>query len=104
MRPYQLCRECVMDTSDSKIVFDDRGICDHCRTYKVKIAPNWANGRLSSEQELRALLQCIREQGRPSDFDCIIGVSGGVDSSYLTYLAKTEFDLRPLVFHVDTGW
>jgi N-acetyl sugar amidotransferase len=49
-------------------------------------------------------LERIRKRGRGKEFDCIIGVSGGVDSSYLTYLAKTEFGLRPLVFHVDTGW
>jgi N-acetyl sugar amidotransferase len=92
-----------MDTSDPAIVFDDQGICDHCLTFRRKILPFWqtdAKGR----RELDQLCARIRVAGKGKDFDCLIGVSGGVDSSYLTYLAKMEFGIRPLVFHVDTGW
>jgi N-acetyl sugar amidotransferase len=102
-RSHQTCASCVMDTTDSKIVFDADGVCDHCRTFRTDIQPNWhtdARGRAA----LEPMLQQIRESGRGKEFDCLIGVSGGVDSSYLAYLAKTQFDLRPLVFHVDTGW
>lgn len=92
-----------MDTSDSAITFDSRGVCDHCRTFETKIKPNWhTDGR--GRQELDGLVAKIKEAGKGREFDCIIGVSGGIDSSYLTYVAKAELDLRPLVFHVDAGW
>lgn len=103
MKKPQICSNCVMDTTDSKIVFDERGVCDHCNTYYNKTLPNWntdKRGRL----ELDKIISRIRKDGRGKDFDCIIGMSGGIDSSYLTYLAKEEFGLRPLVFHVDAGW
>ena len=101
-RAYQVCTRCVMDTTDAKIAFDAQGVCDHCITFATEVVPNWhTDGR--GELELKALVQRIRAQGKGKDFDCIIGVSGGIDSSYLTYIA-TEFGLRPLVFHVDAGW
>lgn len=102
-RPYQICSNCVMDTTDSLITFDDAGICDHCRTFERTIKPNWrtdARGRA----EIERIAEGIRQEGRGRDFDCIIGMSGGIDSSYLVYLAKEELGLRPLVFHVDAGW
>ncbi|MBQ1784372.1 MAG: N-acetyl sugar amidotransferase [Gammaproteobacteria bacterium] len=102
MREYKICTQCVMDTSDSAIVFDDRGICDHCNTFHAKVKPNWHTGALG-EYEFRKLVKKIKAAGKDHDFDCIIGMSGGIDSSYLTYIA-TEFGLRPLVFHVDAGW
>lgn len=92
-----------MDTSDSKIVFDARGVCDHCNTFYGEVLPNWhTNGR--GRQELERIVSKIKQAGAGKDFDCIIGMSGGSDSSYLTYLAKQELGLRPLVFHVDAGW
>lgn len=102
-RPYQICTRCVMDTSDAKISFDAEGVCDHCRTFDSDILPNWhtdARGR----KELDDMVAQIKEAGKGRDFDCIIGMSGGIDSSYLTYVAKEELGLRPLVFHVDAGW
>lgn len=102
MRNYQICRRCVMDTTDSAIIFDDKGVCDHCNTFDTKVNPNWFTGA-RGEKELRQLVQNIKASGKGKDFDCIIGMSGGIDSSYLTYIA-TEFGLRPLVFHVDAGW
>jgi N-acetyl sugar amidotransferase len=91
-----------MDTTDSAITFDANGVCDHCRTFHAKIKPNWHTGE-RGERELRELVRTIKAAGQGKDFDCIIGMSGGIDSSYLTYIA-TEFGLRPLVFHVDAGW
>lgn len=99
---YQICSNCVMDTTDSKIVFDANGMCDHCRVFYESILPNWhtdARGRA----ELEMIVEKIKNEGRGKDFDCIMGMSGGIDSSYLTYWAK-ELGLRPLVFHVDAGW
>jgi N-acetyl sugar amidotransferase len=101
-RPYQVCTRCVMDTTDSKIVFDAAGICDHCLTFDRQVKPNWHPDE-RGRAELQALVAKIKQAGAGKDFDCIIGMSGGIDSSYLTYIA-TEFGLRPLVFHVDAGW
>jgi len=92
-----------MDTTDSAIVFDDRGICDHCNTYSTQIKPNWHTDERGGE-ELKSMVDKIRNDGKDRDFDCIIGMSGGIDSSYLTYLAKKKLGLRPLIFHVDAGW
>ena len=91
-----------MDTSDTKIQFDEHGVCDHCLTYDSQISPHWQPGT-SYTSQLDKLVSKIKHAGRGKDFDCIIGMSGGVDSSYLTYLAST-LGLRPLVFHVDSGW
>lgn len=103
MRPYQICTNCVMDTSDSRIKFDEKGVCDHCNDFYKNVLPNWhtdAKGR----NELDEIVQKIKREGKGKDFDCILGMSGGVDSSYLLHLAVTELGLRPLVFHVDGGW
>ena len=102
-RQYQICTRCVMDTTDSVITFDDGGVCDHCQTFDTQIKPNW-NIDDRSRAELGELVSKIKQSGKGKEFDCIIGVSGGIDSSYLTWLAKHEFGLRPLVFHVDAGW
>lgn len=102
-RTYQICTNCVMDTTDSAIVFDDAGICDHCNTFHTKILPNWDTGA-TGKAVLERICETIRTSGKGKDFDCIIGMSGGIDSSYLVYAAKEILGLRPLVFHVDAGW
>ena len=102
-RQYQICTTCVMDTSDSKITFDDKGVCDHCNTYYKDIEPVWNYGK-GREKELSSMADKIKASGKSKDFDCILGMSGGIDSSYLLYLAKEKLGLRPLVFHVDAGW
>ena len=98
-----ICTRCVMDTSDSLINFNDLGICDHCRTYEKKILPIWKMGE-GREDELSIIVNRIKKDGRGKDFDCILGMSGGIDSSYLLYLATEKLGLKPLVFHVDAGW
>ena len=100
---HKICSRCVMDTSDSAITFDAAGVCDHCRTYDTDIKPNWRTGD-EGRADLDAMVEKIRADGKRRDFDCIIGLSGGIDSSYLTYLASKKLGLRPLVFHVDAGW
>ena len=92
-----------MDTTDGAITFDENGVCDHCRTYYRRILPYWHTDE-RGEAEISALVEKIKHSGRGKDFDCIIGMSGGADSSYLTYVAKEKFGLRPMVFHVDAGW
>lgn len=102
-RSYKICSNCVMDTTDSKIEFDSNGVCDHCNTFYSTVLPNWHTDEKGS-QELNGLVGEIKKAGVGKDFDCIIGMSGGIDSSYLTYIAKEKLGLRPLVFHVDAGW
>ncbi|MDX6585464.1 MAG: hypothetical protein QOI10_4648 [Solirubrobacterales bacterium] len=102
-RPYQICTSCIMDTSDSNITFDQHGRCDYCNNYYDNILPNWHPDE-RGEREIMAVAEQIKRDGKDRDHDCIIGVSGGVDSSYLVVLAKEKLGLRPLIFHVDAGW
>lgn len=92
-----------MDTSDSNISFDSRGFCDYCNNYYANILPNW-HPDAYGEADMSRQMERVRKDGVGRDFDCLIGISGGVDSSYLTYLAKEKWGLRPLMFHVDAGW
>jgi N-acetyl sugar amidotransferase len=98
----KVCSNCVMDTTDSRIIFDKIGVCDHCNTFYRDILPSWKNLK-SNPNKLNKLIEKIKYIGKNNDFDCIVGMSGGIDSSYLTYLV-TQLGLRPLVFHVDAGW
>jgi N-acetyl sugar amidotransferase len=103
MRPYQICTNCVMDTTDTQIVFDEKGVCDHCHNYYNNIKPNWHTDE-KGKADLAAIIDKIKEDGKDRDFDCLMGMSGGADSSYMLHLVVKEFGLRPLVFHVDGGW
>lgn len=103
MRKFQVCTRCVMDTTDSKIVFDENGVCDHCLDFEQNVKPNWHTDE-RGDAELKKIIAKIKEDGKGRDFDCIIGMSGGADSSYLLHVAVKEYGLRPLVFHVDGGW
>ena len=102
-REYQRCTQCVMDTTDSKISFDEHGVCDHCRNFEKRIKPYW-KPKENDFEGLEKLAQEIRKAGKGRDYDCILGLSGGADSSYLAYIAKEVMHLRPLAFVVDTGW
>lgn len=102
-REYQRCTQCVMDTTDSKISFDEHGVCDHCRNFERRIKPYW-KPKKNDFEGLEKLAQEIRKAGKGRDYDCILGLSGGADSSYLAYIAKEVMNLRPLAFVVDTGW
>lgn len=102
-RPYQICTCCVMDTSDEDITFDENGICMRCKEYKERILPEWDYGR-GHEAELHDLLSSIKKSGEGKPYDCILGLSGGLDSSYMLHLAVTEWGLWPFVFHIDCGW
>ncbi len=100
---YQICTNCVMDTSDSKISFDSLGVCDHCHDYMENVLPNWHTDE-KGRRALDKIVKKIKEDGKNRDFDCIMGMSGGGDSSFMLHLAVKELGLRPLVFHVDGGW
>lgn len=92
-----------MDTSDSRIVFDAKGVCDHCNSFERDVRPHWHPDETGAAM-FRQMVERIKASGKGRDFDCIMGMSGGLDSSYLLHLAVSEFGLRPLVFHVDGGW
>lgn len=100
---YKVCARCVMDTSDPGIHFNAQGVCDHCMEFDQHVMPHWHTDE-RGRSELEALIVDIKRTGRKHDFDCILGLSGGVDSSYMLHMAVKEFGLRPLVFHVDGGW
>ncbi|MGE5355535.1 MAG: N-acetyl sugar amidotransferase [Deltaproteobacteria bacterium] len=102
-KEYRICSNCVMDTTDSRIKFDENGVCDHCLDFYNNVKPQWhpdEKGRL----QFQKIVEKIKKDGKNKDFDCLLGLSGGVDSSYMLHLAVKEFGLRPLVFHVDGGW
>lgn len=99
---YQQCTRCVMDTSDPEITFDSKGFCNHCteylnntyrRTYQFEV----------SEAKLTKIVEKIKKHGKKNKYDCVLGISGGIDSSYAAYVAK-NLGLRPLAVHMDNGW
>jgi N-acetyl sugar amidotransferase len=92
-----------MDTTDSKISFDANGVCDHCHDFHKNVLPNWHTDE-RGWKDLQKYTQRILAEGKGKSFDCIIGLSGGLDSSYMTHVAVRKLGLRPLVFHVDCGW
>jgi len=102
MTSYQLCQHCVMDTTDPDIVFDVAGVCQHCKRYELV-----AQKRLipvdKRDAALASLVNEIKSAGRGKPYDCIIGVSGGVDSTYVAYLVH-KLGLRALAVHLDNGW
>lgn len=100
---YQVCTRCIMDTvADAYITFDDSGICHHCRRYDELVSARVLRGKEGSEA-LERLLDRVKAVGRNREYDCLIGVSGGVDSTYVAYLVK-QHGLRPLAIHFDNGW
>jgi len=92
-----------MDTTDPDIAFDERGWCDYCRNFYENILPNWYPNEQGAKM-LAPVIDKIKKDGKERDHDCLIGISGGIDSSYVAYIAKEKFDLNPLLFHVDAGW
>ena len=102
-RPYQICTKTIMDTTDPNIVFDLYGVSDYYHNYQQSIVPNWHTDKAGYD-ELMKIAEKIKVEGKGKDFDCIIGLSGGLDSSYTVYVAKEIMGVRPLLFHVDAGW
>lgn len=100
---YKICSQTIMDTSDPNIVFDENEISDYYHNFQNVILPNWHTDEKGYD-ELMQVADKIKKEGKGKDFDCIIGLSGGLDSSYVAYIAKTIMGLRPLLFHVDAGW
>ncbi len=100
---YQICTNCVMDTSDPQITFGEDGKCDFCENYYTTIEPSWHPGE-DGKRELLQIAEKIRRETKGKKYNCIIGMSGGVDSSYLAYITVEMMGLNPLIFTVDSGW
>jgi len=102
MKKYQQCTRCVMDTSDTSITFDEQGVCNHCCHFDEVTRREWFPNE-EGARKWAAMADQIRLAGKGQEYDCILGLSGGIDSSYLALKVK-DWGLRPLVVHVDAGW
>jgi N-acetyl sugar amidotransferase len=99
-KEYQICTKCVMDTTDTKIVFDENGVCNHCHDYEERKKKFITNPKIKTLEEI---IQKVKDAGKGRKYDCIVGISGGIDSSYVAYLAK-QWNLKVLLVHLDNGW
>lgn len=102
-RAYQQCTRCVMDTTASDITFDEQGICNYCTEFLQHSSHIIHEDPIQKEARLNALVSKIKKAGRGKPYDCIVGVSGGVDSSW-TLVEVKRLGLRPLAVHMDNGW
>jgi len=102
MRPYRRCNTCVLDTTDLDISFDNEGVCNHCNEWlpRVEKLPKTSQ---EAEKNLLDIKKKIQKNTKSKKYDCLIGLSGGVDSSYIVYLAH-KLGLKPLIVHFDNGW
>jgi len=100
--PYRICTRCVMDTSDPNITFDEKGVCNHCRKHDYLVSKFIHSGN-DGRRRLEKIVEGFKKEGEGKQYDCVIGVSGGVDSSHVAYLVK-KLGLRPLAVHLDNGW
>jgi len=101
-QPERVCTRCVMDTTDPGISFDEAGVCSHCHNYDRIIRDNVFSGK-DGEQLLAEIIHGVKKRGAGKKYDCVIGVSGGVDSSFVAYKVK-QYGLRALAVHLDNGW
>jgi N-acetyl sugar amidotransferase len=99
----QICTKLVIDASDPEVFFDANGVCNHYINFKSKVEPHWDAGHGGCAR-LEQVVDIIKVAGKGKEFDCLMGMSGGADSSYMLHKMVTEYGLRPLVFHVDAGW
>ena len=100
-----VCNNCVMDDTDPVFRVDNDGMCSHCQSFYKHSAKIWAES-CSGDLEASLSEQCrrIKRESIDKDYDCIVGLSGGLDSSYMLHTLVTKYNMRPLVFHVDAGW
>ncbi|AYA41577.1 N-acetyl sugar amidotransferase [Xenorhabdus nematophila] len=99
---FHICAKCVMDTTDPEITFDHEGVCNHCHQFDDITSTYWFPNE-QGHKKLSNIFENIRKERKNFEYDCIIGLSGGLDSSYLALVMK-DYGLRPLVVHVDAGW
>lgn len=103
MKEYKICSRCIMDTtSDPDLILDENGVCNYCHAYDNAVK-KIEYQRKKGTKYLETIFDKIKKEGKGKEYDCLLGISGGVDSSYMAYLAK-QYDLRVLAVHVDAGW
>lgn len=102
-RAYQICTKLVIDTTDPLVTFDADGVCNYYYDFKDNVQPRWDTG-VGGRAHLERQVAAIKAAAKGNEFDCLMGMSGGADSSYMLHKMVTEYGLRPLVFHVDAGW
>ncbi len=102
MQEYKICTRCIMDNTDPQISFDENGVCNNCKRFDENVAKYWFPNE-EGQAKLAQIVEQVKRECATQEYDCIIGLSGGVDSSYLAYQTK-ELGLRALAVHVDGGW
>lgn len=103
MSEIKICSRCVMDTTATEITFDEKGICNFCHQYDNVTTKDLYVDK-GGEERLNNLIEKIKKDGKNRQYDVLIGISGGVDSSYVAYLVKKVYGLRALAIHLDNGW
>ncbi len=103
MNNVKVCSRCVMDSTATEIVFDENGVCNFCHHYDTNLV-NEVFSNKDGEEKIDKLIAQIKERGKNRQYDCLIGISGGVDSSYVAYLVKKKYGLRVFAVHLDNGW
>jgi N-acetyl sugar amidotransferase len=103
MNTVKVCSRCIMDESANEITFDNNGVCNFCHNYDDVLVNDVHTGK-GGEEKLEKLIQEIKRKGKNSRYDCLIGLSGGVDSSYVAYVIKKKYGLRAFAVHLDNGW
>lgn len=99
----KICNFCVMDSTDPDIIFDKKGQCHHCKSYLENL-PKLPARQFNADLLLQGLVDKIKRSGHGKKYDCVIGLSGGVDSSYVAYVITKMLGLRPIAVHMDNGW
>ncbi|MFM8454719.1 MAG: N-acetyl sugar amidotransferase [Gammaproteobacteria bacterium] len=97
------CNFCIMDSTDPNIIFDEKGQCHHCRSYLENL-PKLPSLQSNAKEQLSNMVNRIKETGKGKKYDCVIGLSGGVDSTYVAYVVTKILGLRPIAVHMDNGW
>lgn len=103
IRPYQQCTRCVMDTTAEDIIFDKNGFCNYCTEFLQRSGHIIHESNAKKEERLEELVKRVKVSGKGKPYDCVVGISGGVDSSW-TLVQVKRLGLRPIAVHMDNGW
>jgi N-acetyl sugar amidotransferase len=102
VKSVKTCSRCIYDESVPAITFDENGICNYCKTHE-QLEQEYPTGEAGREK-LEELAENVRKSGRGKQYDCVVGISGGCDSSYLLHITKEKLGLRPIAVHFDNTW
>jgi N-acetyl sugar amidotransferase len=101
-KTMKTCSKCIYDETVPGITFDENGVCNYCKMHD-QLELEYPTGE-AGWKKLHELAEKIKESGKGKQYDCVIGISGGCDSSYLLYIAKEKLGLRPMAVHFDNTW